>query len=65
MLFGRTVPFDDSTLSTLYPGGKAEYLEKFKASLDIVTSAGFILAEDRAEILELVASSFPLVAVDS
>jgi hypothetical protein len=65
MLFGRTEPFDDSTLSTLYPGGKAEYLEKFKASLDVVTSAGFILAEDRAEILELVASSFPLVAADS
>jgi Alpha/beta hydrolase domain len=65
MLFGRTEPFDDSTLSTLYPGGKAEYLEKFKASLDTVTSAGFILAEDRAEILELVARSFPLVAADS
>jgi len=65
MLFGRTEPFDDSTLSTLYPKGKAEYLEKFEASLDSATSAGFILVEDRAEILDLAANSFPLVAADA
>ena len=29
MLFGRTEPFDDATLSKLYPGGEDEYLERF------------------------------------
>ena len=51
MLFGRTEPFDDATLSTLYPGGKDEYLQRFEASLDATIAAGFLLSEDREEIL--------------
>ena len=63
MLFGRTEPFDEATLAALYPGGKDEYLERFAASLDETIAAGFILGEDRTEILAVVAaSSFPLRA---
>ncbi len=61
MLFGRTEPFDAATLSALYPGGKTEYLDRFTASLDATIAAGFLLAEDREEILGLAASSYPLV----
>jgi len=61
MLFGRTEPFDAATLTVLYPGGKAEYLERFEAALDAAIAAGFILGEDRSEILEVAAaSSYPL-----
>ncbi len=59
-LFGRTTPFDESTLATLYPGGRAEYLESFAASLDATIEAGFVLPEDRAEILGVAGASFPL-----
>jgi hypothetical protein len=60
MLFGRTDPFDDDTLSSLYPGGKEEYLKRFEASLDATIAAGFILDDDRAEILGIGAASYPL-----
>lgn len=61
MLFGRTEPLDDATLSTLYPRGRSEYLEKFEPSLDTTIAAGVILAEDRVEILELAAASYLLI----
>jgi hypothetical protein len=61
VLFGQTLPFDEAALAELYPGGVAEYLERFEASLDATIEAGFLLDEDRAEILEVAASSFPLV----
>ena len=64
MLFGRTEPFDDATLSTLYPGGKDEYLQRFEASLDATIAAGFLLREDREEILAVAAASYPLVVAD-
>ena len=64
MLFGRTEPFDDATLSTLYPGGKDEYLQRFEASLDVTIAAGFLLREDREEILAVAAASYPLVVAD-
>jgi Alpha/beta hydrolase domain len=64
MLFGRTEPFDDATLSTLYPGGKDEYLQRFEASLDASIAAGFLLREDRDEILGLAAASYPLVVAE-
>ncbi len=64
MLFGCTEPFDDATLSTLYPGAKEEYLQRFEASLDATIAAGFLLGEDRDEILGLAAASYPLVVVD-
>ena len=64
MLFGRTEPFDDATLSALYPGGKKDYLERFAASLDATIAAGYLLREDREEILDLAAASYPLVLAD-
>ena len=61
VLFGQTLPFDEATLAEQYPGGAGEYLERFEASLDATIEAGFLLAENRAEFLEVAASSFPLV----
>jgi hypothetical protein len=58
-LFGSGDPFDADTLHTLYPGGTAEYLEKFTEALDRAVDSGFIVAADRGEILELAAASFP------
>jgi len=58
-LFGSGEPFDSSTLQRLYPGGLSEYLERFTASLDQAIESGFLLAADRAEILELAAATFP------
>ena len=49
--FGK--PFDAATLKRLYPGGKAEYLRKFEESLDASIRAGFLLPDDRSEILQL------------
>ncbi len=57
-MVGFSQPFDAATLGRLYPGGKAEYLRKFGASLDAAIRAGFIVPEDRAEIMELAALSF-------
>jgi hypothetical protein len=54
-LVGVCEPFDQATLDRLYPGGKSEYLKKFKASLDSAIKAGFILPADRQEIFELAA----------
>lgn len=65
LLFGRTEPFDDAALSALYPGGKSEYLERFEAALDTAIADGFILGEDRAEILEVASASYPLVVAGS
>jgi hypothetical protein len=64
MLFGRTEPFDEATLSALYPGGKDEYLQRFEVSLDAAIAAGFLLREDREEILGLAAASYPLVVAE-
>ena len=64
MLFGRTEPFDDATLSALYPRGRDEYLQQFEASLDASIAAGFLLRDDREEILGLAAASYPLVVAD-
>jgi hypothetical protein len=60
-LFGQTGPFDEATLSELYPGGKDEYLERFEDSLDATIEAGFVRAEDRSEILAIAAASYPLL----
>ncbi|BBX05105.1 alpha/beta hydrolase domain-containing protein [Mycolicibacterium moriokaense] len=58
-IFGSGEVFDADTLARLYPGGKADYLERFAVALDQTIEAGFILAADRAEILELAAATFP------
>jgi hypothetical protein len=60
VLFGRTEPFDRATLEATYPGGRAEYLRRFSESLDATIAAGFILAEDRTEILSLADASYAL-----
>jgi hypothetical protein len=58
-LFGTGELFDANTVRALYPAGAAEYLRRFTEALDLAIEAGFILATDRAEILELAAASFP------
>lgn len=52
-LAGSCEPFDAATLERLYPGGKAEYLKRFEHSLSSAIKAGFILSEDKQEILRL------------
>jgi hypothetical protein len=58
-IFGSGELFDTATVRRLYPGGAAEYLDRFTVSLDSSIDAGFILAADREEILELAAATFP------
>lgn len=58
-IFGSGEPFDDATVRRLYPGGAAEYLRRFTAALDTAIGSGFILPEDRAEIVELARATYP------
>ena len=58
-IFGSGELFDAATLRRLYPGGAQEYLESFTAALDRAIHSGFILPTDRAEILQLAASTYP------
>jgi Alpha/beta hydrolase domain len=58
-LFGSSEPFDAQTLARLYPGGKSEYLNRFKVSLDAAIGKGFLLSADREEILQLADAMFP------
>jgi Alpha/beta hydrolase domain len=58
-IFGSGELFDTATVRRLYPGGAAEYLERFTAALDAAIQSGFILAADRDEILQLAAATFP------
>jgi hypothetical protein len=57
-LAGRTDPFGQQTLERLYPGGLADYLARFAASLDATIAAGFLRPEDRGEILSLAEASY-------
>jgi Alpha/beta hydrolase domain len=59
-LFGQTELFDGPTRAACYPGGRDDYLARFGASLDTTIAAGFILPDDRAEILGLAEASYPL-----
>jgi hypothetical protein len=58
-LLGSTEPYDAATLKRLYPGGKADYLKAFEASLARTVKAGFILPADQAEIRALAAALYP------
>jgi hypothetical protein len=40
-------------LQALYPGGRTDYLEQFRAAVDRSIAEGFILAIDRDEITKL------------
>ncbi|MEO3761598.1 alpha/beta hydrolase domain-containing protein [Mycobacterium sp. B14F4] len=58
-LFGSGEPFDAATVARLYPGGAAEYLDRFTESLDQAIQSGFLLSADRREILDLAAATYP------
>jgi hypothetical protein len=58
-LFGITQEFSAAELAALYPGGKADYLARFEASLDAAITAGFLLAEDRGEVLAVAEVAWP------
>ena len=58
-IFGSGELFDAAAVRRLYPGGAADYLERFTAALDSAIRSGFILAADREEILQLAAATFP------
>jgi hypothetical protein len=58
-IFGSGERFDIATVRRLYPGGAADYLERFTTALDAAIQSGFILAADRDEILQLAAATFP------
>jgi hypothetical protein len=58
-LVGSTEPFDATTLAKLYPGGKADYLKRFDASLASAVKGGFILKADAPEIRALAAANWP------
>ncbi len=65
VLFGLGEPFDTTKLAELYPGGKAEYLTKFGAALDSTIKAGFILPDDRQEILDVAAAAYDRITAGS
>jgi hypothetical protein len=58
-IFGSGELFDTAMVRRLYPGGAADYLQRFTAALDSAIQSGFILAADRDEILQLAAATFP------
>jgi Alpha/beta hydrolase domain len=57
-LFGTTAQLSEADLGRLYPGGRADYLARFERSLESAIAAGFLLDEDRTEILGLAAASW-------
>jgi hypothetical protein len=57
-LFGTTQPIDDEALAARYPGGRDEYVERFRTATKDAVEAGFLLAADAAEIEALGAASW-------
>jgi hypothetical protein len=57
-IVGVGEPFDLAKLNELYPGGQAQYMERFEIALTAAIQAGFILPEDRQEILNVADFSF-------
>lgn len=62
LLFGSTTPIEPAAIASMYPEGRSDYLSRFTAALDATITAGFILQEDRDEILGIAAANFPRVA---
>jgi hypothetical protein len=60
-LVGVGEPFDYARLDQLYPGGRRDYLRRFEAALAAAIEAGFILPEDRQEILDVAEASYKRV----
>ena len=52
-LFGTTRALAPADIAQLYPGGQSDYRAKFEQSLDAAIAAGFLLSDDRAEILAI------------
>ena len=48
---GSTAPLPTDVLARLYPNGITDYVHRFSWSLDMAIAAGFLLPEDRKEIL--------------
>ncbi|MDR3661672.1 MAG: alpha/beta hydrolase domain-containing protein [Mycobacterium sp.] len=61
-LFGSGELFDAATLHRLYPGGTADYMERFTLALDAAIQSGFIVSADRAEILEIATATYSRTA---
>ena len=59
LLFGTGEMFSADLLERLYPGGVQQYLGRFTDALDSAIAAGFLLAADRDEILDLAAATYP------
>lgn len=59
-LVGSTEPFAMERLKALYPGGRAQYLSKFDASLAAAMKSGFILEDDGPEIRAVAAAAYPV-----
>lgn len=57
-MVGRTIPFDSAMLAERY-GDKVGFLNRFTASLDAGIAAGFLLADDREQILSEAAGRYP------
>jgi Alpha/beta hydrolase domain len=62
VLLGTTRELRASDVARLYPDGKADYLRRFEASLDATIKTGFLLAEDRTEILAVADAGWPAAA---
>lgn len=57
-LYGTTVPFDAGHLAAVYPGGLDEYRQRFATAVDEAIAVGFLLAEDRDEIIEVATAAY-------
>jgi hypothetical protein len=58
-LFGTTRPLDADELAACYPGGRADYDDRFRAATAAATAAGFLLAADAPEIEALGRAAWP------
>ncbi len=58
-LFGTTAQLSAADLARLYPGGKGDYLTRFAGSLDAAIADGYLLPDDRVEILAVADVSWP------
>jgi hypothetical protein len=58
-LCGSTTAFDAAMLASLY-ASKDEYLERFTAATEAAVAAGFVLADDAAEMAAIAAVNSPL-----
>jgi hypothetical protein len=59
IIFGSTRAFDAATLASRYPGGRDEFLARFRASADDAAGKGFLLPSDLDEIVAVAGASYP------